>query len=660
MPSILSKLSDRQFLESVLRMTLSCFCGAALAVGAPPRIVPQFDTDILALCTLAFVPLFPTLVFSIGAYGTTMMVNMVFGLACSTVFLAAFTVSDGLSVALFALFVLLLSAFNFGPGRSSTVLFAEFGATMGGLMALSYRELVQDGISVTTTVDDFPPVDDGDGDGFFSLLSGALSARCVQLGEPDDCWVDDDGDGLPIVQLLADNVTVAEVTVPGGGDFAGRTALLTWDAEGSSLTVALEGGLWIVAGLWKWRGLDNPLAGMRNFIIAWGWGLVCVFVGILCPPLRTMRGALTRQLIPSAIGDVTAHVRRLVNEFPMLDVDRSDVADTGAGDAAEKGDDATKDGDREAGSSDGWEDSTAVRFKKFLRDDEEERDVLGRLVHYANVFHGGTMAATTAYEPRLLRAPFECTWTHLKELTDGIQNLIVSTLAVVHVWDKARDHEQMRAFYLALAETDGVLDKCSSALASNNFADVLESLEPPSEPMVFKDKIKDVLTGTIGWLNAMHRPVLRKPWTKEGLQNIGYTLLPWLAVPIGLLTGLAKNLLLPFRPERWDLKSFLWAAKWTVGWVALYCMSVYWEAYHTFGIDTGKDGSASGLFDGWNLLAYGFTWTPTVEGTVKKGLQRCSGSALGAFAAWLGIIVASWSYDDNAKINPYGLVAWVS
>jgi threonine/homoserine efflux transporter RhtA len=28
--------------------------------------------------------------------------------------------------------------------------------------------------------------------------------------------------------------------------------------------------------------------------------------------------------------------------------------------------------------------------------------------------------------------------------------------------------------------------------------------------------------------------------------------------------------------------------------------------------------------------------------------------------AWLGIIVCSWSYDDDAEINPYGLCAWLT
>jgi hypothetical protein len=33
---------------------------------------------------------------------------------------------------------------------------------------------------------------------------------------------------------------------------------------------------------------------------------------------------------------------------------------------------------------------------------------------------------------------------------------------------------------------------------------------------------------------------------------------------------------------------------------------------------------------------------------------------LGGFAAWLGVIVCSWSYDDDAEINPYGFIAWLT
>jgi hypothetical protein len=40
--------------------------------------------------------------------------------------------------------------------------------------------------------------------------------------------------------------------------------------------------------------------------------------------------------------------------------------------------------------------------------------------------------------------------------------------------------------------------------------------------------------------------------------------------------------------------------------------------------------------------------------------QRILGTCLGGFNAWLGIIVCSWSYDDAAPINPYGLAVWLT
>ena len=51
---------------------------------------------------------------------------------------------------------------------------------------------------------------------------------------------------------------------------------------------------------------------------------------------------------------------------------------------------------------------------------------------------------------------------------------------------------------------------------------------------------------------------------------------------------------------------------------------------------------------------------PTLEGTVKKSFSRVFGTCTGGFLAWLGVIVCSGSYDDDADINPYGLIAWLT
>jgi hypothetical protein len=91
----------------------------------------------------------------------------------------------------------------------------------------------------------------------------------------------------------------------------------------------------------------------------------------------------------------------------------------------------------------------------------------------------------------------------------------------------------------------------------------------------------------------------------------------------------------------------------------MFVASVYWNKYSDFAIETNK-GTSGAVFTGWQMLAYTFTFQATMECTVKKGLMRGLGTCLGGFMAWLGVIICSWSYDDDAVINPYGLIAWLT
>jgi uncharacterized membrane protein YgaE (UPF0421/DUF939 family) len=121
---------------------------------------------------------------------------------------------------------------------------------------------------------------------------------------------------------------------------------------------------------------------------------------------------------------------------------------------------------------------------------------------------------------------------------------------------------------------------------------------------------------------------------------------------------LVEALLLPFRPKQWALRPFLWSLKLTAGFVGLFCMTIYWDGYANFRLESREN--IGNVYYGWNLLGYAYAWRPTEEGTFKKGFQRAFGTALGAFVAWLGVIVCSWSYDDADPINPYGFIAWLT
>jgi len=50
----------------------------------------------------------------------------------------------------------------------------------------------------------------------------------------------------------------------------------------------------------------------------------------------------------------------------------------------------------------------------------------------------------------------------------------------------------------------------------------------------------------------------------------------------------------------------------------------------------------------------------TAEGTIKKGLGRIIGTLLGGFAAWVGIMLCSLSYNGTDPVNPFGLVAYLT
>jgi hypothetical protein len=94
--------------------------------------------------------------------------------------------------------------------------------------------------------------------------------------------------------------------------------------------------------------------------------------------------------------------------------------------------------------------------------------------------------------------------------------------------------------------------------------------------------------------------------------------------------------------------------------ILLVIISVYWERYANFALRQEGDFTTGAVFSGWHMMAYSNSWLPTTEGTVKKGLQRLLGACLGGLLAWLGVIVCSWSYSDDAPINPYALCAWLT
>ena len=392
---------------------------------------------------------------------------------------------------------------------------------LAGLLALSFRELVQDGFSYT--INTAP----ADGHPLAETLKTALSELCKTLGQAENCWEN---------QLPVPSETV-EVVIPGDGSFAGRTAIIT-PGEGT-INIRIPGGLWIIASLWKWRGIDNPLANNRNFLIVIFWAIVCVAVGILAPPFRTARSAVTRGLLPATLKDIAA----LCQSAP--------------------GSDLNVEGD-----------------------DEDKQGRVGRLIHSSNTFSGGNIAVLTAFEPRLCTAPFECSWTKLKDLIGQVEKEIFLSIGADSLRLKDNGEEEAAS----IDAVGAMLAKCATALAQNedpseNLVALVQKEAPEGDDGSFDftrrfvADSQNVLKATIAWLNAMLHPDSPLPCTKAGMKNIMYDYGPWLTPPFSLLKGMFHSLTIPFRPKLWDAGIFIGTLEFSLGYVALVIMEVYWKKY---------------------------------------------------------------------------------
>ena len=293
----------------------------------------------------------------------------------------------------------------------------------------------------------------------------------------------------------------------------------------------------------------------------------------------------------------------------------------------------------------------AALMKATVVDKEEEQNLA---MHLWNTLDG-SLAKVTIYEPRLLRAPFQALWPQL-------QDLIVKTKYVM-------EGSFLRVAYdqdpTILKESDDIVEDCAKALMQNNpeGRETIREKQAPTKVVIANEtqylynKCIDLRDATMSWLDAVDHPTKTPP--KEALKNIAAPFIGMVLVQAPPLKRIFTLVSLSFRPRKWNVRGILWAFKASIGFAALICMEVYWEAWANFAIQTGVT-SAGTVFSGWVFYAYAFAWRPTVEGTFKKGCQRILGVLFGGFLGWLGVIVCSWSYDNDAVPNPYGLVAWIT
>jgi len=609
--------------ESVARCTIASFVAYTLSVFDIPNAIPPNLKFLIGLACPSLILGFPSYIYILGAACPAILVSIVIGLLGASAVLAGATVSDGLSVAVFAIWALLCSNLSYGSDARGTANFTAVLIAIAGCFALGSAQLVQKGITITVS----EPVGEGEGS-FVDLASKVLEKVC---GENQECWDD-------VITKLKDPLPI---TVPeGAGNFAGQTAFLSFSE--SALQISIPGGLWIVNGFWQWSGVTNSLAVFRNALITFCWVLLVVAIGQLLPPIRTARKMFSCSILPNSIQASVAFVKGRVNQI----------------NEEEKEGETAPSNENEICSSDGG------------------------LVHIASGLHFGGMAPPTSFEPRLFRNPLELTWTTLKKLDSDILHLVQFAIAS-EMWESrgwggegdeiqlSQDMDILEKCALALSEDreDLVSDRVASSTQSEEEKDVEEGSEivRPYHVRCFHEITQAIRADTAAWLSAMHHPQY------TGLKNTAMSYIPWLVGIITLLKRLVGSLLLPFSPKLWRLRPFLLGFKFVLGVVLLFVLEVYWDDYRGFAFAstpkvgiTNRDlvvfdtGDKPNVFSGWTLIGYIMATTPTTEGTVKKGTFRAVGNAVGGFSAWIAIIVCSGSYDQDAEVNLYGLVAWLS
>lgn len=345
--------------------------------------------------------------------------------------------------------------------------------------------------------------------------------------------------------------------------------------------------------LWLQSGLDNPAAVYQNFLVAIGWTLLVLSVGYWIPPIRTSRESYIKYYVPSSLGDVKGLLESSTND-----------------------------------------------------DEGEVYEVVFRALHGNLHLAGGAGAQMSLFEPRCCAAP--CV-PELKGLLVGTSHLVGAALASKlsppageaspsDEEEGTREEEEDAAE--AINNNEGaveMINRCSEALLAPK-REQMERMERLDETLQQKagadsdtvkgsrplarlvdNQCRKVGTAVVEWTKAYrascgdYSPAGRAKTAEMYSAATTYVVL---SPVLGALSTIRKI----FTPKSWRFVTFWYMLKLSVGFVALFAMSVYWPAYSSFAIQI-KDYPVGAVFSGWHLTAYAFSWQPTREGTVKKGLQ---------------------------------------
>lgn len=341
-------------------------------------------------------------------------------------------------------------------------------------------------------------------------------------------------------QTLASSYT--NITLPPDANvFAGQTAyLLTEGSPSSSTMVYIPGGLYLVRAFWS--PFTNQISVYPSLLVAMAYAAICVAVGILVPPVRTYRSILTKNVIPDALQQVADN---LVSEEDFESLKNNSVA------------------------------------------------LMNKIATQK--------ASTTLFEPRCCH--FDLLVKELDALLESCRDLIWASV-VLPTLDQESANYARKNFCFDQASKQ--LIEFSKALRYTD----LELIHAPTHdplPTAMTDaaafvraRCEGIRKPTTEWILAILRPS-SKLSSREKVDFVISTGRVWLLAPFLLAQRLGEALLFLFHREHWNGRLLLWGCKWTLGFVALFGLSIYFPVFRDF---TLKSSSSPGkpLFLGWQLF----------------------------------------------------------
>jgi hypothetical protein len=438
--------------------------------------------------------------------------------------------------------------------------------------------------------------------------------------------------------------------------------------------VQQSGRLSTIALLWQ-----MPNGPTITLLINMLWALViCIPIAVLLPPVHTARYMFSQQMAPAALKDIAAHLRYSIQQ----------AKETKAEAEIENEDEDVHPDSREGGNDNDSNTKHSIRnvgvetaspetadTSTANNQEEEYNKRVARLVKTSVSIQDGSIAMYVAYEPRFWR-PLECDWIVLKNLLGDIQRTLATALSMpaqaTQGFPLPSDYRDKVEFCAT------VLDECAAKLAKGTPDQV-----DPEEILKLKDesgqlratfaergqlaiKTERIVKSVNSWNAYVHGPYECPKSSKEALHNLFSNVTPYFAGLAGFIQGNLRVLFSACRPSYYQgrCKGFrmenqgaqiVWYFKFTAGMVALFCMSVYWDAWRQIEVPVQSfDGATS--YSGWHLLGYALATTPTVQGTIKKGTLRLGGTVVGGFSGWLAIKACG----EYPHTNTAGFIVWVT